>query len=185
MMLGLEEGAADVSGLSLFDVPCDDVALRLDGCWKSNSAWSTESWAVCLSPPAACQQPREFVKQQSTCGCPTCSRERSKRQSHFEEPKFCTADKTHFFEIHFLVTGFTTVRTIHFHLQISPLGRTKNLKMTADAPDDVHAARTAGRHSASVRLGQKLLPSCCGVRLPRETYKSIRRVIQTRFVHWP
>ena len=57
--------------------------------------------------------------------------------------------------------------------------------MTADAPDDVHAARTAARHSASVRLGRKLLPSRCGVRLPRETYKSIRRVIQTRFVHWP
>ena len=103
MMLGLEEGAADVSGLSLFGFPCDDVTLRLDGCWKSNRT----NWAVCLSPPAACQQPCDFVEQQSTCGCPASSRERSKRQSHFEEPKFCTADKTHFFEIHFLVTGFS------------------------------------------------------------------------------
>ena len=33
MMLGVE-GAADVSGLSLLDAPCDDVTLRLDGCWK-------------------------------------------------------------------------------------------------------------------------------------------------------
>ena len=54
----------------------------------------------------------------------------------------------------------------------------KNLKMAAYAPDGVHAARTAARHSASLRLGRKLLPSRCGVRLPLETYRTICKSVK-------
>ena len=46
------------------------------------------------------------------------------------------------------------------------------------ARNRVQLTRAAALLSESVRLGRKLLPSRCGVRLPRETYKSIRRFIQ-------